>query len=399
MKKRIVKKAAILLSGLCVLYAGITPVNATPTVVITSMGAEYEMMEQGNWPKEVTFSDTAFTNEEHAVCVSKLGDKSTESSSAHSFTLKAGETIDFELISPAYPARNYYESLISWKDENQSSVYGIGFDEEGVYGLVRNKESCHFQVTDFGFENDLSDLSAHAVMTLDIPAYRVMSSDEYLNYNPDDLYGAFKEVFNQHKSEKHDDIVHVRAEGDVTISPYYNYRAYNYLGGVGSAYDTPQETDSVGFGFIFELGTLFEVSLNDNPSRTVEAFPQYYDVWAEEPAEANWEVRQPLETLHYNTPSIVLVDSDLVERDINVSDAWEKEQAPENQTEPEANTETEVKEEPEVKEETEAAEEPETGEPVEAESKSGMNPLVIIGIPALILAAAAVYFVAKKKKE
>lgn len=393
MKKLIVKKAAILMSGLCVLYTGITPVYATPTIVKTRMGAEYEMMEQGNWPKEVTFSDTAFTNEQFAVCVSKLGDKSTESSSAHSFTLKAGEKIDFELISPSYPALNYYESLISWKDANQTSVYGIGFDEEGVYGLVRNKESCHFQVTDFGFENDLSDLSAHVVMTLDLPAYRVMSSDEYLDYNPDNLYGAFKEAFDQQKSEKHDDIVHIRAEGDVTISPYYNYSAYNYLGGTGSAYDTPQETDSVGFGFIFESGTLFEVSLNDNPSRTVEAFPQYYDIWAEEPAEANWEVRKPLETLYYNTPSIVLVDSDLVERDINVSDAWEKEHAPKNQTE------QEVKTEPEVKEETAVGEEPETGEPVAAESKSGMNPLVIVGIVAVILAAAAVYFAAKKKKE
>jgi hypothetical protein len=389
MRKTQVRRTLAAIAGACAVFLCTVKISADGLPVDTDLGDEYEMMQNGTWPSEVTFADTVFTNEHFAVSSSVLTKLNGQPAEEHSFTVKAGDRVDFTLKGSDYPALNYYESLISWNGAGQFSVYGAGFGSEGVYVFDRDRNSYQLEVTDFGFESSLGDLTAHAVMTLDIPAVRVMSEEEYLGYDGSALYGVFSDAFKNAKSSRpHPDTIHVRAEGDAVISPYNGGGAYNYLGGVGDSLSTPSESDSVGFSFIFSEGTQFEIALNDGEYRALTAYPRYSALLAQEPEYASWENTKDQELIRYVTPAIVLIDSDLVERDSTVLDEWNNKNKPEEKEE-------KAEEQPETAE----PEQPETESETAPESSSGsaLSPITLIGALAVIAAAAGVFFMKMKK--
>ena len=392
MKKIQIRTFLAALTGICALSVATVKTCADGLPVETDLGDEYDMMQNGTWPTEVTFADTVFTNEWFAVSTSVLKQLNGQPTEDHTFTLKAGDRVDFALKGSIYPAKDYYDSIIQWHGSSQNSVYGMGFGSEGVYVFERNKDSYYLEVSDFGFENDLSDLSGHAVMELSFPAVRVMDEDEYLSYDSQQIYGTFKDAFNQAKENRpHADIIQIRAEGDITIEPFTPGRAYNYLGGIGSMDTTPQESDSVGFCFVFGEETQFEVSLNNGISRPVDAHVDYYSIGQYDLGETSWQQTKDQEVITYITPAIVLVGSDLVERSETVVDEWEQKHAPQKTPEPEKSGEAEQQSETSAEQPAAPAEQSET-----RPASSGMSPVILIGGLAAI--AAAGFFLLKKKK-
>jgi hypothetical protein len=196
MRKTQFRKTIAVMAGICAFSLCTMKISADGLPVETVLGDEYGQMQNGIWPKEVTFADTVFTNAPNARTASVLTQLNGQPADGHSFTVKAGERVDFTLKGSDFPAREYYESLISWHGPGQDSIYGAGFGPDGVYVFDRDKDSYQLTVTDFGFENDLSDLTAHAVLALDIPAVRAMDEDEYYSLDMSEVYRTFKEAFN-----------------------------------------------------------------------------------------------------------------------------------------------------------------------------------------------------------
>ena len=122
MKKIQIRTFLAALTGICALSVATVKTCADGLPVETDLGDEYDMMQNGTWPTEVTFADTVFTNEWFAVSTSVLKQLNGQPTEDHTFTLKAGDRVDFALKGSNYPAKDYYDSIIQWHGSSQNSV-------------------------------------------------------------------------------------------------------------------------------------------------------------------------------------------------------------------------------------------------------------------------------------
>lgn len=378
-----VHKILLCLAAGCLLAMNSMGVMADHSDLTLQTAIEYEKMQEGVWPTEVTFTDTVFTKEYHAPAASKLTEFNGSADS--SFELKAGERVSFTMKGSDYRAVSYSDSLISWNKGDSGLINGLGFGEEGVYVFHRDKDSYQLTVTGFGFDHDLSGCGGYAVLTIDIPAMKVMEEADYLAGESGNLYTVCNDFFNEHTNDQITDMVHVRAEGEITLSPV-DAAQYSLI--IEDPYSwkmTNGSLDAVAFQFIFSEDTVWQTALNDGEYRTINARPLYYTVWEEDPDPDFYSNNGGQEYLHYSTPAIVMADSDLAEREQTVLG--------EKESKPAQGTETAEPEQSETPAEQPAApaEQSET-----KPASSGMSPVIVIGGLAVI--AAAGFFLLKKKK-
>ena len=348
---------------------------------------EYSMMtEEGRYPTEVTFADTVFTNHPHAPTASVLQQLNGAAAEEHTFTIKAGDRVDFTLEGDSHEPRNPFDSLISWKIQDSSDMYGYEFigvhvKGDGLYLIRKKTDAYRLQVSGFGFDTDLSDLSAHAVMTMEYDAHKLLNEDEIpagsdYEYWPSAYIDSYFE-----EGLTFEDTFTVQAEGNVTIAPFENYTALYYLEDAAQYIEGMDTTDSVGFQFIFDDSSAWNVTIGGSEvSMDMVSYAEYV-AYGVQPYELTVG-----DVMYYKTLSIVLVGSDLVEREKTVVDYW-NEQHPEEIEEPqEPEKEETVPEEPEeeIKEPEEEIKEPEPEEPEKPEPpRKNVRPIVTRKLGAL----------------
>lgn len=384
------KRNWIVLTGISVsVFYLFAPLTVSADMPIATYAPEYNMMQQGTFPTEVTFSDTSFNCSGHAVTESIITEINGEPNDEHEFTIKANDRIDFVLEgSYLYPIKPEYETLIHWSPaQSWAFLPAIHANGDGVYLLCRNPESYRMEVTDFGFDTDLSDLKTHFVMTINMDAYKLFEEDSI----PD----AKDPVWSQKISDMYPDEseftdkLSIRAEGDATISPFTP-------GSIGDYMDDYMllETDSVGFQFVPDENTEWEFSMNGNVFTPEKVRFRYGSVCIEDPEGYSATEEESPEEICYQTLSIVLVDSDLVERETTVIKEWK-----ESIAELEANSQKPSTEETEV-EETETIEtetEQETIAEPESPKKESSFPIGGIIAAVAVLAGAGIFFMTRKK--
>ncbi|MCR5795178.1 MAG: hypothetical protein K6G61_07530 [Solobacterium sp.] len=282
----------------------------------TELAPEYHRMEEGEYPKEVDFADTVFNNFGHAVTESRITEINGTPSDEHEFIIKAGDRVSFVLKGSEYGVMDYSsESLLSWSPEGRWDICTAVRAGDGLYMIRRDADSYTMEVTDFGFDTDLSGLTCSIVMTLDVPAQRLCDASEISSLG-EDLRSYTDTYYEENEKElKFDDRIRVRAEGSAHITPVSDPGMYtgDYM---------MQETDTVGFQFIFDPDASWTCELNGEPFEPDKISYLYSGVWEERPDED-----YDAETLYYRTPSIVLVDSDLVERETTVIKEWKQRMA------------------------------------------------------------------------
>ena len=230
----------------------------------------------------------------------------------------------------------------------------------------RDSDSCKMEVTYFGFDEDLSDLTCCIVMTMDIPAVRICDESEISSLG-DDPRSYLDDYYSENKNElKFDDIVSVRAEGDAHLTVISDPGMYtgDYM---------MQETDTVGFQFVFEPDASWSFALNGSPFDMPKVGYMCSGVW-EESSDEDYDA----EILYYRTMSIILADSDLVERESTVVDEWK--------------AKTGEKEKKEDKKDKES-------EPSEKTEKQGTGTLsTVLLIAGAVCAAAAAFIFLRSKR-
>ena len=300
----------------------------TPVVIFAGGGGgtdvkmadEYYEMEKGNWPKEVTFSDTAFTNQVHTSTASVLYELNSASTEAHTFTVKAGDRVSFALKGSHYGSINYTsESLVFWTLKNSSyRCAAVNVAGDGLYLIKKDMNSYDMKVSDFGFDNDLSDLKAHVSISMTFPAVRVMEEKDIPLVPGEAFAHDFPDLFKQ--DLKFRDTVTVTAEGNAHVSPVDRANTTVYL---TDTYDmTLKESDSMGFQFILDENAKWNCSLNGTSFAADRVSYDYSIVWEDYPASLNETQIYNSDTMVYRTLSIVLVDSDLKTREATVVDKW-----------------------------------------------------------------------------
>ncbi len=288
-----------------------------------TMAEEYYLMEKGQWPKEVTFSDTVFTRAVHTPTYSVLKSLNGTETDGHTFTIKAGDRVNFSLKgSPYSPVNTQNESLTIW-DSPRFYYRFPGVMTDGLYITRRNAESYAMEITDFGFDTDLSDLSAHVVLKISLDAKQIWQDAEIPPRLASEEYAAFLEEYKDYSQFK--DKVEITAEGNAHISPVNRTSPSVYLADPGDIVLTGK-SDSVGFQFILEDDTSWTVTLNGTPCAPEQISFDYSIVWEDYESNDVLNQLQLSETMYYKTLSIVLVDSDLVDRNSTVVDQYLNEQ-------------------------------------------------------------------------
>ena len=288
-----------------------------------TMAEEYYLMEKGQWPKEVTFSDTVFTRAVHTPTYSVLKSLNGTETDGHTFTIKAGDRVNFSLQGSPYGLINAQsESLTSWNSPRFYYRFP-GIVSDGLYITRRNAESYEMEITDFGFDTDLSDLSAHVVLKISLDAKEVYQDAAIPPQMTGEEYAAFLEEYKDDSQFK--DKVEITAEGNAHISPVNRTNPSVYLADPGDVLQSGK-SDSVGFQFILEDDASWTMTLNGTPCTPEQISFDYSIVWEDYESNDVLNQLQLSETMYYKTLSIVLVDSDLVDRNSTVVDQYLQEQ-------------------------------------------------------------------------
>ncbi|MCR4951309.1 MAG: hypothetical protein K6A40_08310, partial [Solobacterium sp.] len=321
--KHILKRTALCLTASAFLLWPVS-VLAGAGGTDVKMADEYGMIQEGKWPKEVTFSDTAFTNQVHTSTASVLSELNDVQTKEHTFTVKAGDRVNFDLKGSHYgPVIPENESLVFWALKNSGyRCAAVRIPNDGLYLIRKGLDSYDMKVTDFGFDTDLSDLSAHVSITMNMDAEKVMSEAEIPAVPGESFSHDFPDLFT--KDRKFKDSVLITAEGNAHVSPVNKEDTTVYL---TDRYDmTLKESDSMGFQFILDEGAKWSFSLNGTSFTPELVSYDYNIVWENYPSAAGETQVYNADALVYRTLSIVLVDSDLKERESTVVDKWLKEE-------------------------------------------------------------------------
>ena len=268
-------------------------------------GDEFSDYYRGVFPTVITFADTAACDSpaDYASVLSKLSGPGVQSPNAHYFTAHPGERFQFTLSSSA----SVMKSLLRI-DKTDSGV----LTEQGSYAVYWQRQ--YLEVTDFGFDSDLSDCSGNVVLVM--KGYGIQISDkreiDRENERMDLARSPAAVDFKEHWSEAVP--IEVRAGGTAGLIPVddlqYYYKGYtDYTEGLESPYG-----NTVGFEFELQPSSAWEVTVAGSPtsflSRPLLCHGQ--DVYTE----GFYEKQE------YVTPVIVLIDSDLHPRDsLPVKDA------------------------------------------------------------------------------
>lgn len=263
------------------------PVSAVGTEVT---GQEIDEISQGNWPTEVTFTDTAVVTNSSAPCgsvMSQLSGPGVASADAHVFTAHPGERFSFRLDSPSKVytplCQTFLEGIVL---ETYLYVDGIGlYDIDVLYQFI--------DVTDFGFDTDLSDASADVTFHFYGKGIKISDKNEMVD-------GETAKKIRENASFE---TIHVTAHARATLVmqpdiEFYVSQVLNY----SSLSESPL-ADSIGFNFKLEE-TAWEASvLEGDPVKLSGPVTHNDDGWMQEPG------------FYYHTPSIILIGSNLVSRE------------------------------------------------------------------------------------
>ena len=268
-------------------------------------GDEFSDYYRGVFPTEITFADTAAcdSSADYASVLSKLSGPGVQSMDAHYFTAHPGERFQFTLSSSAQVKK----SLVRI---NKSSS-GV-LTDQGSYAVYWQNQ--YLEVTDFGFDSDLSDCSGNVVLNLKgygIPISEKQELDRE-NERMDLAHYPDADDFKEHWSEVV--TIEVRAIGSAGLIPVddlaYYYNGYKeYSEGLESLYG-----NTVGFEFELQPSSDWEISIGGSQASFLSRpllchGPEVY-------TEGFYDKQE------YVTPVIVLIDSVLHPREsLPVKDA------------------------------------------------------------------------------
>lgn len=379
-----IRKLLICLALLLFDMTAIAPVSAD--MPKPGVGLEYGKILEGEYPTMARFADTGFDCYGHARTDSTLQDIHAEEAGLHSFTVKAGDRADFVLegsyLSPMSPRD---ETLISWSPAGQLwSGYALEVPGDGIYLLERESKAYRMEVTDFGFDTNLSDLDMHVVMTMNMKAHKLWDADQ-IPAGDDDLWRTLYDSYTD--DMEFTDQLSISAEGSAHLAMI----ELSYVG-LYLRDDLMAKTDSVGFQFILNDDAEWTFALNGKAFEPEHIHFNYKTVTEEDP---DPQALADNSCFVYNTMTLVLVDSDLVDRETTDVDEYEKWAEEDLKKREERNAEKNEKETSEPAEAAEPAETP--AETVKKEEKKGFSLLPVIAV--LIIAGGAVLYLKSSKKK
>ncbi len=326
--KRKLPKLLLCISMLAAVFCVFLPVHAGTDQESAAAAEEYYLIQQGTWPKSVTFSDTVFTGREHAPTASVLESLNGSKTSGHTFTVNAGDRVDFTLVSsPCQAEYQMTETLLgTMLKDSLFSMPAVYIKGKGIYLVRKEADSYEMQVTDFGFDKDLSDLTAHTVMTIQMPAHLAFTEADMEGANAVNWQAEIYPYY-MDQSLQYEDTITVKAEGDVTLAMIQADYMYSYLADSRST-GAQIDSDSAGFQFVFGDRTDWSLQLNGKDCTLENMRFNYSAICTAVPHNTAIGSFDTESTLLYNTMTIVLVDSDLAEREAAAAGPAETDAAP-----------------------------------------------------------------------
>ncbi len=281
------RKRSVFLLFLTMFFTCVIPVSAGGTEV---NGPEYFDIHSGNYPKEVTFTDT-MTSSSDGKCASvmtELSGPGVSSPDAHVFTAHPGERFSFRLASPARLKTPFFTTMF----EEGGRMTAVCANGKGVYEI--DVMSQYLEVTDFGFDTDLSDTSANVTLTFNGIGTKI--ADTGLEKAPD------SDTRNKNKANNEQTVIRVTASSRASLVTLYDLSEYTCSTCQYEDKTADPLADSTAFDFVLE-DTVWTISVGEDAqevsSAVIQVYKHYYDSAG----------------LYYHTPAIVLIDSDLHPRD------------------------------------------------------------------------------------
>ena len=288
-KHLVYRRCTVLLFFLVLLSVCILPARAGGTEVT---GQEYYDIVFGKYPTEATFTDTMVSTGDGkcASVMTELSGPGVSSPDAHVFTAHPGERFSFRLASPAKLNKSFFTTVFEDKTRT-TAVYVKG---KGIYELT--VISQYLEVTDFGFETDLSDTSANVKLTCTAIGKKI--ADSYLESKPD------SEVMNKLRNDKSnkETVIRITASAHAALVILHDLSDYTCATGSYEVKMGDTLADSTGFDFVLE-DTVWTLSMDEDLTQDIE-----------KAATNEYETYNGPSGLYYHTPAIVLVGSDLHSR-------------------------------------------------------------------------------------
>ena len=253
-------------------------------------GPEYFDIYSGKNPKEVTFTDT-MTSDSNGKCASvmtELSGPGVSSPDAHVFTAHPGERFSFRLASPASLNIPFFTTRF---EEGGRSEY-FHAEGKGIYEI--KVISQYLEVTDFGFDTDLSDTSAN--VTLSFIGIGTKIADTGLEKEPD------SETRNKNIEKRDQAVIRVTASARASLYMLGDLSEYTCSSCQYEDKISDPLADSTAFDFVLE-DTVWTISVGEESQDISSA------------ALLEYSNNTGPAGLYYHTPAIVLIDSDLHPRE------------------------------------------------------------------------------------
>lgn len=289
------KKQSVFLLFLVMFCTCVIPVYAGGMEV---NGPEYFDIYSGEYPTEVTFTDT-LTSDSNGKCASvmtELSGPGVSSPDAHVFTAHPGERFSFRLASPARLKIPFFST--AFEDGGRDKY--IYADGKGIYEI--DVISQYLQVTDFGFDTDLSDTSAN--VSLSFTGIGTKIADSGLEKEPD------SETRNKNYEKQEKAVIKVNASARASLIMLGDLSEYTCSSCQYEDKVSDPLAESTAFDFVLE-DTVWTITVDDESQEISSAVTQEY-VNRFGPA-----------GLFYHTPAVVLIDSDLYPRDSLPTDNYD----------------------------------------------------------------------------
>ncbi|MDO4193811.1 MAG: hypothetical protein Q4D24_10950 [Erysipelotrichaceae bacterium] len=261
-------------------------------------GPEYFSILSGKYPKEVTFTDT-MTSDSNGKCASvmtELSGPGVGSPDDHVFTAHPGERFSFKLASPARLTIPFFTTHF----EEGGRMKAVHADGKGIYEL--QVISQFLEVSDFGFDTDLSDTSANVTLTFTGIGTKI--ADSGLEKKPDD------EIINKNVEKNERAVITVTAKARASLIMLNDLSEYTCSSCQYEEKNADSLADSTAFDFVLE-DTVWTISVGEDTQNVSSAVIQEYENY-NGPA-----------GLYYHTPAVVLVGSDLYPRDSLPTDGFD----------------------------------------------------------------------------
>ena len=290
-----IRKRMLFLLFLTMFFTCVIPVYAGGMEV---NGPEYFSIYSGKYPTEVTFTDT-MTSDSNGKCASvmtELSGPGVGSPDDHLFTAHPGERFSFKLASPAKLKTPFFTTHF----EEGGRMTAVQADGKGIYEI--EVVSQYLEVTDFGFDTNLSDTSANVTLTFTGIGTKV--ADTGLEKEPDD------ETINKNVEKQDRAVIKVTAKARASLVMLNDLSDYTCSSCQYEVKTADPLADSTAFDFVLE-DTAWTITVGEDPQNVSSAVIQEYENY-NGPA-----------GLYYHTPAVVLIGSDLYPRDSLPTDGFD----------------------------------------------------------------------------